>query len=159
MLMINDREGIYKKYGRVFTILVILAVSIIIASPALSGIQSDMATKVNKEKKSYYQAAKEIATALICTVADPVMFARNIVYAADQNARERGDNRDNAIREARQGVLDGAAACATDQGQDVAQLIETIAAALQGSLPMPTTTTTSSTTTTTSTVNPVSLSS
>ncbi len=157
--MIDDQERIYKKYSCALTVLAVLVVSIIIASPVLAGIQKDMATKINKEKKSYYQASKEIAVALICTVADPAMVARNIIYAADKNAREHGDNIDNAIRDAKQGVLDGAAACAANQGQDVAQLIEMLNIVLQEPLSIPTTTTTSSTTTTTSTVEPVSPSS
>ncbi|OQY06589.1 MAG: hypothetical protein B6I22_04985 [Desulfobacteraceae bacterium 4572_123] len=157
--MINDLERIYKKYSCVFTILAVLVMSIIIASPVLAGIQKDLAAKINKEKKSYYQASKEIAIALICTVADPAMVARNIIYAADSNARNQGDNIDDAIRDAKQGVLDGAAACATDQGQDVAQLIEMLDNTLQEPLSIPTTTTTSTTTTTTSTVVPTSPSS
>ena len=156
--MINDRNKIYKQHGGILILMAVLIVSIMIVSPALAGIQSDLAVKVNKEKKSYYQAAKEIAAGLICTVADPAMAARNIVYAADKNAREQGDNIDNADRDARQGVMDGATVCASDQGMDVAQMVEMLNTALQGSLSMPTTTTTSTTTTTTSTIRPVSTS-
>ncbi len=154
--MIKVRKSVHNRYSCILTILAVLAVSIIIVSPVLAGIQSDLVAKVNVEKKSYYQAAKEIAAGVICSVADPAMVARNIIYAADQNARNEGDNIDEAINDAKQGVLDGASDCATNQGQDVAQLIETLNTALQKPLPMPTTTTTSSTTTTTSTIVPVS---
>lgn len=157
--MENDRERIHKKYGCVFTMIAVLVMSIIIASPAsadTADILLDFETKI-KNGKSYFTASKEIAIAYIGTAADLAMLVREMVLKAGVIAAERDENINKAEKDTIDGFLAGAAESLGINSEEYAELEQALEKSRHGRHRWRKgTDTTTSTTTTTSTVEPTS---